>query len=97
MFVAILQLELILPEGNSLKDKRSVIKSIRERLRHRFNISIAEVGYQDVLRRSQIGLASVSSEISYLEGLLDKIINHVENDGRVVVQTIEREIFKNEL
>lgn len=95
MFVAICQLGLILPEGSSLKDKRSVIKSLRERLRHRFNISVAEVGRQDSLRRGEIGFAAVSNETAYLETLMDKVINYIEMDGRVEIDTIEREITKN--
>ena len=95
MFVGVCQLGLILPEGSSLKDKRSVIKSIRERLRHRFNISIAEVGFQDALRRAEIGFAAVSNETVYLEGLLDKVINHIESDGRVEIHAIDRDILKN--
>ncbi len=95
MFVGVCQLGLILPEGRSLKDKRSVVKSIRERLRHRFNISIAEVGHNDALRRAEIGFAAVSNETVYLESLIDKIINYIENDGRVEIDTIDREILKN--
>lgn len=95
MFVAVCQLGLILPEGSSLKDKRSVVKSIRERLRHRFNISVAEVGHNDALRRAEIGFAAVSNETVYLESMVDKIINYIERDGRVEIDRIEREILKN--
>lgn len=95
MFTGICRLELILPEGGSLKDKRSVIKSIMERLRHRFNISIAETSYQDNLRRAELGFAAVSNEIAYLERLMDKIINYIENDGRVEIESMERDIFKS--
>lgn len=95
MFVGVCQLGLILPDGNSLKDKRSVIKSIQERLRHRFNISIAEVGQQDNLRRAELGFAAVSNETIYLDSLMEKIIKYIENDGRVEIESIDKEILKN--
>ena len=92
MFVGVCRLNLVLPEGNSLKDKRRVVKSIIERLRHRYNVSIAEVERQDSLRRAVIGFAAVSNETVYLERLIQKIVNHVELDGRVELEKIEQEI-----
>jgi len=92
MFVGICRLGLILPEGNSLKDKRNIIKSIMERLRHRFNISIAEVEHQDALRRAGIGFAVVSNEKSHLEKMMNSVVNHIELDGRVEIESIESEI-----
>ena len=80
-------------EGASLKDKRQVIRSIIERLKSRFNISIAEVGCQDVLRKAEIGLAMVSNETTHLGKLVDKVVNFIENDGRVQIVNIEREIY----
>ena len=80
-------------EGASLKDKRQVIRSIIERLKSRFNISIAEVGCQDVLRKAEIGLAMVSNETTHLGKLMDKVVNFIENDGRVQIVNIEREIY----
>ena len=93
MFVAVYQISLILPQGNSLKDKRSVVKSILERLRSRFNVSVAEVGSQDLWRRMEIGFAAVSNDTTYLEGLMQKVINFIEQDGRVEIESITREIF----
>ena len=96
MFVGYCQLKLILPEGNSLKDKRAVIRSILERLRHRFNIAIAEVAEQDILRRAVIGFAAVSNESVHLEKMIQKVINQIELDSRVEIENAETNIFKNE-
>ncbi len=93
MFVGICQLSLILPEGSSLKDKRSVIRSLLERLRRRFNISVAEVGRQDSLRRAEIGFAAVSNETTYLERLMHKVVSHIELDGCVEIENINKEIL----
>ncbi len=80
-------------EGNSLKEKRQVIKSIIERLKNRFNISIAEVGYLDVIRRSTIGFTVVSNEKTYIERLMGKIINFIDLDPRVQIINLEKEIY----
>ena len=57
MTIGLLQLDLLLPEANSLKDKRRIIKSLKDRLHNRFNCSVAETEHQDVWR--QIGRAHV--------------------------------------
>ncbi len=93
MFVGTCSLELLLAEGNSLKEKRQVVRSIVERLKSRFNISIAEIGYLESTRRAEIGLAAVSSDTVYLEKLISKVINFVELDGRVQVTGISREVI----
>ena len=80
-------------EGCSLKEKRQVVRSIIERLQNRFNISIAETGHLDVQRRAEIGLAVVSNESYHLEKIIGKIMNFVEQDGRVQVLNISKEIF----
>jgi uncharacterized protein len=80
-------------ESNSLKEKRQVIRSIIGRLKHRFNVSIAEVGYLDVFRRSKIGFTVVSNETSHLERLMGKIINFIELDTRVQIMNIKKEIY----
>jgi len=79
-------------EGNSLKEKRQVIRSIIERLKNRFNISIAEVGDLDVIRRSSIGFTVVSNEKTYIERLMGKVINFIDSDVRVQIIDIDKEI-----
>jgi hypothetical protein len=66
--------------GNrSLKEKRKVVRSIIEKSRHRFNVSVAEVGDQDVHQRTAIGVAVVGSDGRLLNSLLDKIIAYMES------------------
>lgn len=93
MFVGMCRLDLLLSECNSLKDKRQVIRSLIERLKSRFNISIAEVGYLDLLIRSEIGFAVVSNETRHLESLMGKVVNFIEFDGRVQIVSIHKEIY----
>jgi uncharacterized protein YlxP (DUF503 family) len=77
MTVGILQLELAIADAMSLKDKRRVILSLKDRIAHGHNVSIAEVGALDEHRRSIIGLAMVSNDRRYVEGALSKLVDFV--------------------
>ncbi|MCA9734104.1 MAG: DUF503 domain-containing protein [Deferribacteres bacterium] len=85
MLVAICQVELSLFESNSLKDKRSIVLSLKERIRQRFNVSIAEIAELNNLKVAQFGLAIVSNEKRYLEKIYANILNLIEDDGRVEI------------
>jgi uncharacterized protein len=82
MVVGLLQLELGVGDAMSLKDKRRVIKSLKDRLAHGHNVSVAEVGALNEHRRSFLGLAMVSNDKRYVEGALSKLVDFV----RVVPQ-----------
>ena len=77
MIVGVLQIELSVPDAFSLKDKRRVIKSLKDRIAHGHNVSIAEVGALDEHRRSVLGLAMVSNDKGYVEGALSKLVDFV--------------------
>ena len=83
MIIGVLELELAIYESFSLKDKRRVIKSLKDRIAHAHNVSIAEVGGLDEHRRSEIGIAMVSNDSGYVEGALSKLVDYVKNDPRV--------------
>lgn len=73
MVVAILKITLFIPQANSLKDKRRVIRSVKDRLRNGFNVSIAEIGDQDIWRSAKLGVAVISENSSYANGVLSRI------------------------
>ena len=77
MTVGILQLELSIGDAMSLKDKRRVILSLKDRIAHSHNVSIAEVGALDEHRRSIIGIAMVANDRGYVEGGLSKLVDFV--------------------
>ncbi len=79
MVVGVCTLELSLPGVRSLKEKRSIVKSLVTRLRREFNLSVAEVGGQDKWDWAVIGLACVSSDKDYAHGLLERAVHWVEN------------------
>ncbi len=73
--VGLVHLRLYVAQASSLKDKRRVLKSFKDRTSNRNNVSIAEVGEQDSLRRSVLALTMVGSDRRYVEGALQKIVN----------------------
>ncbi len=78
MVVAVSVIELHIPGGRSLKDKRRVIKGLTERLHQRFRVSVAETDYHDLHQRAQIAIAAVHGSRAEMERLLDRIRDHVE-------------------
>jgi uncharacterized protein YlxP (DUF503 family) len=77
MTVGVLQLELYIGDAMSLKDKRRVVKSLKDRISHRHNVSVAEVGALDQHRRSILAVAMVSNDSGYVEGALSKLVDFV--------------------
>lgn len=80
-----------LPHSHSLKDKRKVRRSIVERTKHRFNVSIAEVDTQDVLQTLTIGLAVVSGEHYHAKESMEEILRFIEEHIDAELITIEHE------
>jgi len=78
MPVALLQIDLHLPHAHSLKDKRMAIRSVKDRLRKRFNVSVSETAHQDLWQRAGIGIASVGPDARYLEDQLSLALQEVE-------------------
>jgi uncharacterized protein YlxP (DUF503 family) len=83
MVVGIFQVELLIPESGSLKSKRFVIKSLKTRLRNKFNISVAEVDENDKWQRAVLGMAMVSNDRKIIDGVFNQIMNLITSDVRV--------------
>lgn len=77
MNIGLLTLEVVIPYAQSLKDKRQVIRSLRDRLK-KFNISIAECGHQDLWQRSTLGIVAISSDHTILERTLQAVTDEAE-------------------
>ncbi|HEX6289816.1 MAG TPA: DUF503 domain-containing protein [Herpetosiphonaceae bacterium] len=80
MIIGSLLLELFIPTSHSLKDKRSVVKSILQRLRNEFNVSTAEVDQQDRWQVAVLGVACVSSDRQYAHQQLQAVVEWVYNN-----------------
>lgn len=85
MRVGTLRLELHLPSSDSLKAKRSVLNHVKDRVRSRFNASIAEVDHQDLWQRATLGVAIVGGEAGVLDRVLRDILSCVESEPRLSV------------
>ncbi|MDN5302961.1 MAG: uncharacterized protein PWQ60_2475 [Thermoanaerobacteraceae bacterium] len=93
MIIGTMIVEISLGDTFSLKDKRQIVKSIIERLKNRYNISIAEVDRQDDIRRAVIGMACLSTTGEHAGRQLDHVLSFMENDGRFTVEKVEKEIL----
>lgn len=92
MIVGLCTVELYIPDGHSLKDKRQVLLSLKDRLRDRFNVSVAEVGDQELWQKAVLGIACVSNEGAYVNQVLDQAVNLIRS-----VPSIELVQFRIEM
>jgi len=90
MMVGVARITWRLHENHSLKEKRRVLKSIIEKSRHRFNVTVAEVADQDLHQRATLGVAVVGSDSRVLNSLLDRIIAYM--DSLHLAEMIDQEI-----
>lgn len=92
MIVGSCRINLYLPGVRSLKEKRSIVKSVLARLRNEFNVSTAEVDAQEIYQRAVIGVACVSVSGDYAQGQLEAVIRWIEEhrpDAPVIDYDIE--------
>ncbi len=78
MPVGLLTLEIHLPEARSLKDKRQVIRSLKDRLRGHFNVAVAELDHQELWQRALVGVVSLSGDAAHLEQSLQAVFAESE-------------------
>jgi uncharacterized protein YlxP (DUF503 family) len=89
--IAYLILELRIEAAHSLKDKRQVLRSVKDRLRNSFNVSVAEMDVTDLWQRTTIGVVAISDSRDYLQGLMQNVEREAEktanNAGAEVVDS----------
>ncbi|TDC22306.1 DUF503 domain-containing protein [Streptomyces sp. 8K308] len=96
MYTGTLSFDLLLGDVRSLKEKRSVVRPIVAELRRRFVVSVAEVGGQDLYRRTEIGLAVVSGDAGRLTEVLDECERWVAARPEVELLSVRRRIHGGE-
>lgn len=96
MIIGTLSVQMNLHGIDSLKAKRSIVKSLVERLRNKFNVSASEIAAHDNKRLGIVGICVVSNQTDHVQKQLDTIINFIHADGRFFVGRIEREIFTSD-
>lgn len=93
MIVGLLTVDLMIPGSLSLKSKRHVLLSLKDKLRSRFNISVAEVDNHDKWQRATLGIAYVGMSRDSVNSAIDKIINFIEAVGEINLTNFEMEIL----
>ncbi len=93
MVVGVCTIELWIPESQSLKDKRQVLHSVKDRLRGKFNLSIAEVDGQDLWQKAVLGMACVANDGSHVEQVLEQALNVIKSMPTIEVVRVHRELL----
>lgn len=91
MVIGLLRLELFIPYARSLKDKRMVLQGLKARLRKRFNVAVAELGFQDTWQRSLVGIVTINEQRSFVEKSLETVLRDIEatTDAEIVGRSLE--------
>ena len=93
MPVAVATVKIALADARSLKDKRRIIKSLKDRIRREFNVSVAEMDLQDVWQSAVLGISAISPDKRFAEAVVAKVFDFVRSDARVYVTSFETEVF----
>ncbi len=93
MIVGLCIVELRLNWSNSLKDKRRELKSLINRVRAKFNVSIAETAYQDEWKKAVLGIAAVSSERRHVDSIVNEVVNFIEQNTEAELVSWRTEII----
>jgi uncharacterized protein len=88
MIIGVLQIELFIPYSMSLKSKRSILKSIKDRVRAQFNVGISETDYLNKWQRALLSIVAVSNEKKHLDAMLNQVERFIE--GYHEIQIMER-------
>ena len=79
MVVGVCKVSLMVPASHSLKEKRMVLRRIKDRVNNKFNCAIAEVGDQDDWQSAELGFAVVSNELGFTQSMVQKILQFIED------------------
>ncbi|MFI4872620.1 MAG: DUF503 domain-containing protein [Phycisphaerales bacterium JB061] len=96
LIIGVLQFELVIHDSRSLKDKRSVVRSVKDRLHREHQVSVAEVAAQDVLNVAVLALALVGTDGRYVGQTLDRITEKLRSLHDAEVRAITRQLLKGE-
>ena len=93
MRVGTLEVRLSLPGVNSLKEKRQILRSLKDRIRGKFNVAVAEVDYQDVWRTACLGVVTVANDGQFVDSVLSKVSDMIRRHRNVTVVDYDLEVF----
>ena len=95
MTVGLARVTLFVAGSHSLKEKRTVVRRLKDLVTQKFNVSIAEVGENDVWQRAVVGLALVGNERRFVESQLDEVLSFVRSKAEVLDETKELQTFSD--
>jgi len=90
MPIGLLTLEIHIPDARSLKDKRQVLRSLKDRLRAHYNVAVAELEHQELWQRARVGVVSISNDGKHLEESLEEVA--AESERMLGRDLVSREI-----
>ncbi len=93
MFVGAAKADFHLPGVSSLKGKRAVVQSLKQRIANRFNVSVAELDHQELWQRVALGVAVISADRGVIEHVLSEVRRLCESDPRAVLLEYETDIW----
>ncbi len=85
MIIGVCRIELFIPNSGSLKNKRQVIKGLKDKIRNKFNVSVAEVDHQDLWQRCALGLAIVTNDNVFVDKTVNSILGMIDMEYRVEI------------
>lgn len=93
MTIGLLEVSISIPEASSLKEKRSVIRSLRDRILNKMNVSVAEVGKQDQWKYADLAFVTVSAEREISQQRISKLVELLQSNPRWVLLTVHTEFL----
>jgi hypothetical protein len=93
MVVGVLEVELHVPEAQSLKDRRSVLKSLKDQLRGRFNVAVAEIDPGEKWQRATVGVSTLADDRAHVQGVLRQVTEWLRDTRLVNLIRVEEDYF----
>ncbi len=93
MTIGVLEVEMRIPDATSLKLKRMVVKSIKDRIRNKFNVSVSEISYLSSRQRCSLGVAHLSTARSFTHQVLSEVVKFIEACRQIEVVDFQMTMF----
>jgi uncharacterized protein YlxP (DUF503 family) len=93
MVVGVANIDIHIPQSGSLKSKRHFLKGIKDRLKNKFNVSIAEVGHNDLWQRTTLGVSVVANQKKFANQVLSQVVEQINKENGLQILDYSIEIF----
>lgn len=93
MVVGTLKIEFHIHENDSLKGKRKIVKSMVDKIKHKFNVAVAEVGSNDKWQRIEIGISTIGNDRRHIDSSLNNILDYIESLYLAEIVDVKTEVI----